>query len=69
MTVRWLARFFKYADLSTLTLRGMLGIAILVDLLPEQREAIVYELSVRAWAEAVEQRLGSTIAWCRGGRS
>ena len=71
MIAAWLASFFKLAEISTLMLRAQLGILVLMDALPEQRRAIAHELAVRAWAEAVEERLGEpTCVWTsRGGRS
>jgi hypothetical protein len=69
MIAAWLSSFFRYADLSLSTLRGTLAIYTFLDVLPTEREAIAHEIAMRSWAAWLEARLGTTIAWCRGGRS
>lgn len=69
MTASWLQRFLTHADVSTSTLRATLWLLALLDVRSGERAAIAHELAVRAWAEAIEARLGDTIAWCRGGVS
>ncbi len=69
MTAPWIAQFLALAELSTGTLRASLATLTMLAVLPKQREAIAHELAMRAWAEAVEAGLSTTIAWCRGGRS
>lgn len=69
MIAAWIRTFFAYADLSDTTLRASYAALSISGLFARQRAAIAHELAVRAWAEAVEERIGSTIAWCRGGRS
>jgi len=54
---------------STSTLRASLATLTLLNVLPEQRAAIAYELAIRDWAEAVERALETTLGLCRGGRS
>lgn len=71
MIPRWLARHLKYACVSTSVLRGMYRSLQVLGVLSNQRAAIAYELSMRAWAEAVEARLDEQpCVWTsRGGRS
>lgn len=69
MIAAWLRSHFDYADLSDTTLRASYAALSISGLFARQRAAIAHELAVRAWAEAVEEKLGSTIAWCRGGKS
>lgn len=59
----------KLRDLSTTVLRATLLTLSKLDALPKQREAIQSELALRAWAEAVEERLHLCIRWNRGGLS
>ena len=64
-----LRRHVALAGVTTPTLKALLWTLRAIDALPEQRAAITHELAVRAWAEAVEERLGDTIGWMRGGKS
>lgn len=59
----------KLARISTAVLRATLLTLSKLDVLPEQRAAIDHELAVRRWADDVEERLGQTIRWSRGGLS
>lgn len=61
----------KYRALSTSVLRGMYAALESLGVLSNQRAAIAQELVVRAWAEAVAERLEMPASrWTeRGGRS
>lgn len=71
MIPAWLRTFFRYAEMSTSSLRalriayGMLGV------LEAERAAITYELAMRAWAEAYERSIDQHVCrWTsRGGLS
>jgi hypothetical protein len=65
----WVHSLLLYADVSDSTLRATHASLAFLRMFPRQREAIAYELAVRGWAAAIEDRLAGTIAWCRGGRS
>jgi len=72
MIPAWLCTFFRYASLSTSSLRALGATYRLLGVLPEERDAIAHELAVRAWADAVEERLENELScsWCsRGGQS
>ena len=59
----------RFAELETSTLRAMLAVYSLLEVLSAEREAIAHELAMREWAEHWAQHLDETISWCRGGRS
>ncbi len=67
----WLSSFFSYADVSSPTLRATHAALQLSGLFGRQRQAIAHELAMRAWADALEQKMAeATCVWTsRGGRS
>jgi hypothetical protein len=67
----WLRSFFSYADVSTSTLRATHAALALSGPFARQREAIAIEITVRDWAEAIEDRLDRGVCvWTeRGGVS
>lgn len=69
LTAAWLHEHITLGDISTAMLRTKLWLLIVCSVRPDRRAAIADELGRRAWAAAVEARLSTTIAWCRGGLS
>lgn len=62
----------KYRNLSTMVLRGTYATLASLGVLSRQRADIAHELAIRAWVEALEERLDVPAAcvWTeRGGRS
>lgn len=67
----WLTQFFTLADVPDRMLHLTLAGLTLFRRMPRERAAIAHELAVRAWADAVVERLSDRdCVWtCRGGRS
>lgn len=71
MIARWLSALLQYEGIPDSTLRATYAALRISGLFARQRAAIAHELAVRAWAEAVAERLSEpTCVWTsRGGRS